>query len=177
MLSIIRNNIALLKYLLVAIMGVMINLVVSEILQSQFGLGFTTSLALGYFAGMIFGFFATRYFAFNTREPYSIKREAVKYLLVSFTALFVTSVSGTMVLFITHWGINNFPESHDFFLSVINSFPLLPKIVNRDFIGRIGGIGFGFFVNYFGHRFFTFRNTGTVNFVKLKQSEYASRKK
>lgn len=177
MLSVIRNNLALLKYLLVAIAGVMINLVVSEILQSQFGLGFTRSLALGYLAGMLFGFFATRAFAFGAREPYSIRREAVKYIMVSLVALVVTSISGTVVLIVTTWGIESYPKAHKYFLEILNFFPLLPSVINRDLVGRVGGIGFGFFVNYFGHRFFTFRNTGTVNFVKLKQSEYSSRKK
>jgi putative flippase GtrA len=158
-------------------MGVMINLVVSEILQSQLGLGFTTSLALGYLAGMLFGFFATRAFAFNAREPYSIRREAVKYIMVSLVALVVTSISGTVVLIVTAWAIKSYPKAHELFLDFLNLFPILPSVVNIDFVGRVGGICFGFFVNYFGHRFFTFRNTGTVNFVKLKQSEYASRKK
>jgi putative flippase GtrA len=177
MLSVIRNNLALLKYLLVAITGVMINLVVSEALQSQLGLGFTRSLALGYLAGMIFGFFATRAFAFNAREPYSIRREAVKYIIVSLIALLVTSISGTVVLIVTTWGIKSYPKTHDYFLDFLNWFPILPTVVNRDFVGRIGGICFGFFINYFGHRFFTFRNTGTVNFVLLKKSEFIARRK
>lgn len=177
MFSVIRNNLALLKYLLVAIAGVMINLVISEALQSQLGLGFTRSLALGYLAGMLFGFFATRAFAFNTREPYSIRKEAVKYIMVSLVALVVTSISGTVVLKFTTWGIESYPKAHKYFLDILNFFPILPSLVNRDLIGRVAGICFGFFINYFGHRFFTFRNTGTVNFVKMKQSEYASRKK
>lgn len=177
MANIFRDNIELIKYLMVAVIGVIINLVVSEVLQNQLGLGFTSSLALGYLCGMVFGFFATRAFAFTARAPYSIKREALKYLMVSFTALFVTSISGTAVLIVTTWAINTYPKGYSLWNSFINLFPLPTNFIDRNLIGRIGGIGFGFFVNYFGHRFFTFRNTGTITLLRTKQAEMASRKK
>jgi putative flippase GtrA len=177
MLKVLKNNLGLLKYLMVAIIGVIINLVVSEVLQNQFGFGFTTSLALGYLCGMVFGFFATRAFAFNSRAPYSIRREAIKYLMVSFTALFITSITGTTVLIVITWAIDNYPNGYKLWFNIINELPLPPNFINRNLISRIGGIGFGFFVNYFGHRFFTFRNTGTINLIKTKQAEIIARKK
>jgi putative flippase GtrA len=97
--------------------------------------------------------------------------------MVSFTALFVTSISGTTVLIVTTWSINTYPKLYGLWTALIQVFPFPINFIDRNLIGRIGGIGFGFFVNYFGHRFFTFRNTGTITLLRTKQAEMASRKK
>jgi len=169
------NQAAFLRYLLMALGGVLINLIVAEILQDSVGLGFTTSLAIGYLAGLIYGFFATRLFAFTNRAPYSIKREAVKYLAVSITAWVVTTIMGTVSLYlVTIW----IQENHSINVQLINlqeSYHL--GNLDRNTFSRLAGIGFGFFVNYFGHKNLTFRDTGTINFIRKKQAEFASRKK
>ena len=128
----------------------------------------TGSVTAGYATGIIVGFVLSRTFSFKNRTSTSARSESVKFLFVTFCAYLVT-IGATLII-----------------LELINSFfSAAPSIrqtavdlsqatgkhwLNRDLIANMGGIGVGFFVNFFGHKFLTFRKTNTLNRFRRKVS-------
>jgi putative flippase GtrA len=119
------------------------------------------SVALSYFIGMIWGFYMTKTFAFNAKGSGNTQRELIKYSGVAFSALGLTVIMASLTLELFKWYIKENPENQALIRDLLNH-PVL-KTIDRKFVANLFGIGAGFFVNFFGHKFLTFRSTGTYD--------------
>ena len=167
-------------YLGIACIGVASNLITATILRRSFNVNFGSSIVLGYLAGMVIGFFLTKAFAFNARNSGNATREAIKFFMVSMVALTVTWVFSELTLRgINSWFLR-FPNTQSLIealvmetsnnFSDLSGFNISFAFIDRQLFANLGGIGFGFFANFFGHKYFTFKSTGLFNryFVKSK---------
>jgi putative flippase GtrA len=157
-------------YLGIACIGVASNLITATILRRNFGVNFGSSIVLGYLAGMVIGFFLTKAFAFNARNSGNATREAIKFFMVSMVALTVTWVFSEISLRVINAWFVRVPVTQSLLEALVretsNGFSDLLGIrfslafIDRQLFANLGGIGFGFFANFFGHKYFTFKSTG-----------------
>ena len=160
-------------YFAIACAGVASNLFSATFLRRQWEVGFGSSIVLGYLTGMVVGFFLTKMFAFNARNSGNVTREAIKFFLVSMVALTVTWVFSELILRVVNFWFGHYPNTR-FLLEAlildittmlrdISGIQISLAFLDRLFFCNIGGICFGFFANFFGHKYFTFKTTGYYN--------------
>jgi putative flippase GtrA len=157
-------------YLGIACIGVTSNLITATILRKSFGVNFGSSIVLGYLSGMIIGFFLTKAFAFNARNSGNATREAIKFFMVSMVALTVTWFFSEISLRVINAWFVRVPVTQSLLEALVketsNGFSgligmkLSLAFIDRQLFANLGGIGFGFFANFFGHKYFTFKSTG-----------------
>lgn len=157
-------------YLGIACIGVGSNLITATILRKSFGVNFGSSIVLGYLSGMIIGFFLTKAFAFNARNSGNATREAIKFFMVSMVALTVTWFFSEISLRVINAWFVRVPVTQSLLEALVketsNGFSgligmkLSLAFIDRQLFANLGGIGFGFFANFFGHKYFTFKSTG-----------------
>jgi putative flippase GtrA len=157
-------------YLSIACIGVASNLITATILRTNFGVNFGSSIVLGYLAGMVIGFFLTKAFAFNARNSGNATREAIKFFMVSMVALTVTWVFSEISLRVINAWFSRVPVTQTLLEALVgetsNGFSSMLGLdislsfIDRQLFANLGGIGFGFFANFFGHKYFTFKTTG-----------------
>lgn len=157
-------------YLAIACTGVASNLFTATLLRRSFGVNFGSSIVLGYFTGMVLGFFLTKAFAFGARHSGNATREALKFFMVSMVALTVTWFFSELSLRLINAWFLRVPVTQSLLEALVNetsngfSGLLGVKIslafIDRQLFANLGGIGFGFFANFFGHKYFTFKTTG-----------------
>lgn len=157
-------------YFSIACAGVASNLITATVLRREFGMGFGSSIVLGYLTGMVLGFILTKLFAFNARNSGNMTREAVKFFMVSMVALTVTWVFSELIKRILDFWFGHYPTTQALLEALVfditrmirdvTGVPLSLAFVDRFLFSNLGGIGFGFFANFFGHKYFTFKQTG-----------------
>jgi putative flippase GtrA len=157
-------------YLSIACAGVASNLFTATFLRRSFGVNFGSSIVLGYLTGMVLGFFLTKAFAFNARHSGNATREAIKFFMVSMVALSVTWFFSEVSLRVINAWFVRVPVTQSLLEALVketsNGFSGLLGInlslsfIDRQLFANLGGIGFGFFANFFGHKYFTFKTTG-----------------
>jgi putative flippase GtrA len=151
-------------YFLIACTGFSTN-VGSRIIYSElFGIRFSLSVTLAYATGMVVGFVLTKMFAFGARNSGNTYREMVKFAMVSAVALLVTLAFSLVFLALFNWYFEYDPVNHEFIST--NIMKLGIPVINRELASHLGGTGFGFFANFFGHKFFTFKSTGYYDKIK-----------
>lgn len=166
-------------YFSIACAGVASNIITSTFLRRQFDVGFGSSIVLGYLTGMIVGFVLTKLFAFNARNSGNVTREAIKFFLVSMVALTVTWFFSEVILRIVNFWFNSYPNTQ-FLLealvgeitrmgSDVTGLPISLAFIDRLLFCNLGGICFGFFANFFGHKYFTFKTTGYYDRYVVKK--------
>jgi putative flippase GtrA len=144
----------LIIYFGIAAIGAAVN--VSSRVLYGFYTGFGTSIVLAYLTGMMVAFVLTKLFAFDSRKSGKVKREAVKFFMISMIAMTVTwGVSEIALRLIIH-----FISEND-----------LSKTL-RETAAHIAGMGVGFFVNFFGHKLITFKNTGFGDKIKKQHQAF-----
>jgi len=163
----VRNQIReLLSYLWIAAVATLVNVASGVVYRELFGIDYRLSYALGYGTGMIVGFSLSKLFSFKQRTSTNTKTEGIKFVMVTLIAFLVTYNmsllfhAGFSVLFDTY------PDFHDQVLDLNRATQ--QKWLNRDLIANIMGIGIGFFVNFFGHKFLTFRKTDAINRIRRR---------
>jgi putative flippase GtrA len=157
-------------YFFIACAGVTSNIFTSTLLRRQFDTGFGSSIVLGYLTGMVVGFVLTKLFAFNARNSGNVTREAIKFFLVSMVALTVTWIFSELILRIVNFWFGNYPNTQFLLEALVGEFSKLVEdltgfsislaFIDRLLFCNLGGICFGFFANFFGHKYFTFKTTG-----------------
>jgi len=157
-------------YFLIAIAGVTSNIISATFLRRQFGVGFGSSIVLGYLTGMVVGFVLTKLFAFNARNSGNVTREAIKFFLVSMVALSVTWFFSEVMLRVVKFWFENYPNTQHLLEALVGEvnkmstdltgFSFSLAFIDRFLFCNLGGICFGFFANFFGHKYFTFKTTG-----------------
>lgn len=161
-------------YFGVACVGFSVN-VISRIIYSKWlGIPYSVSVTLAYLTAMVVGFVLTKMFAFGAKNSGNSKREAVKFFAVSMVALVVTLVFSQIALIINNIYIHKNPEVHEQVRQTMVSLKL--TVVDRELASHLFGIGFGFFANYFGHKLFTFRSTGTWDRIQIERERLRSRR-
>ena len=113
---------------------------------------------LAYGTGMVVGFLLTKMFAFNARASDNTQREVIKFVLVSIAALIVTLITSLLVKQIFSLYFSHNPDFHVFIATEVSKLGY--SFINRELAAHLGGTAFGFFINFFGHKFFTFKETG-----------------
>lgn len=161
-----RQGLEILSYLWIAVVGTALNWVVAVRCREDFGMGFTSSNATGYAVGIILGFILSRAFSFKNRTSSGAKSESIKFLFVTGVAFTVTMITGWLILFGLSALFEVYPSIHA--TAVDMSSQTGRSWVNRELIGTIGGTGCGFFVNFFGHKYVTFRKTDTLNRIRRR---------
>jgi putative flippase GtrA len=157
-------------YLAIACAGVACNLITATTLRQNFAVNFGSSIVLGYLSGMVLGFFLTKAFAFNARNSGNATREAIKFFMVSMVALTVTWVFSEISLRMINGWFVRYPITQELLealvyqtavgFSDLTGIPFSLSFIDRQLFANLGGIGFGFFANFFGHKYFTFKSTG-----------------
>ena len=169
-------------YLGIACIGVASNLITATVLRRAFEVNFGSSIVLGYLAGAVIGFFLTKAFAFNARNSGNATREAIKFFMVSTVALTVTWFFSEISLRLINAWFVRVPVTQSLLEALIletsNGFSELLGLkmslafIDRQLFANLGGIGFGFFANFFGHKYFTFKSTGLFEriFIRSRQA-------
>lgn len=157
-------------YLMIACAGVGSNVVSATFLRRQMGTGYGSSIVLGYLTGMVVGFVLTKLFAFNARHSGNVIREAIKFFMVSMVALCVTWFFSELILRVVNYYFNHYPQAQIHLEALVgdltelvgdvSGIPIKLAFIDRQLFSHLGGIGFGFFANFFGHKYFTFKTTG-----------------
>lgn len=151
----------LITYLSIAVVGFSVNIGSRVVYSDYVGLSFGWSVILAYLTGMVVGFTLTKMFAFDARSSNNTHREAVKFTMVSFAALAFTYVMSE----IFRWLLNQYfianPDMHAILADEISKIGY--RFINRELLAHLAGTAMGFFVNFFGHKFFTFRSTGYMD--------------
>lgn len=153
----------LITYLSIAVVGFSVNIGSRVIYSDYLGISFGYSVVLAYLTGMVVGFVLTKLFAFDAKDSNNTKREAIKFTMVSFAALLFTFIMSTAFRWILNLYFIANPEVHAIVADEVSK--LGHKFINRELLAHLAGTGMGFFVNFFGHKFFTFRSTGYMEKV------------
>lgn len=163
----IRRQIGeILRYLWVAAVATAVNLSSVVLYREEFGMDFTGSTTAGYMTGIVVGFVLSRTFSFKDKTSTSAKSESVKYIFVTLCAYAVTLGAGLAIRSLLGWLFENSPEIHT---SAVQISSMTGRTwFNRDLVANMGGIGVGFFVNFFGHKYVTFRKTDTINRIRRR---------
>lgn len=144
-------------YFGIACIGFTVNVVSRIIYSDLLRLRFSLAVVLAYFTAMIVGFTLTKMFAFGAKDSGNTTREAIKFFIVSMVALLVTLIMSVAALILNNYLFETYPQFHN---KVLTALKGTYKFINREFASHLFGIGFGFFANYFGHKFVTFKTTG-----------------
>ena len=122
------------KFLLVGVGNTLLSMVLMFLLE---GLGYWPSTAIAYVAGAVMSFFLNRHFTFRSEETFL--RSAVKFAVnVAVCYLIAYSIAQPAAQWVLGWtGLD-------------------PVWVER--LAKVGGMGLYTVLNYFGQRFFAFRN-------------------
>lgn len=170
-------------YFMIACAGVASNLITATYLRRQFNMGFGSSIVIGYLTGGVVGFFLTKTFAFGARNSGNTNREAIKFFMVSLIALTVTWVFSEIFLRVVDFWFGSYPTTQSLLealvleitrmINDISGLSISLAFVDRLLICNIGGIGVGFFANFFGHKYFTFKTTGYYDRLKERRKSYA----
>lgn len=157
-------------YFLIACAGVISNVFCATFVRRAGWVGYGSSIVLGYLFGTVVGFTLTKLFAFNARNSGNAVREAVKFLMVSMVALTVTWVSAEIILRIVNYLFDGYPNLQNhlealvgdvtYMVDDLSGLPIKLRFIDRQLFSHLGGICFGFFANFFGHKYFTFKTTG-----------------
>jgi putative flippase GtrA len=160
-------------YFMIACAGVSSNVVAATFLRRNFGIGYGSSIVLGYLTGMVVGFILTKLFAFNARNSGNVTREAIKFFMVSMVALCVTWFFSEMILRVVNYYFSSYPTTQVLLEALVGDLtqqiddltgiPIRLSFIDRQLFSHLGGICFGFFANFFGHKYFTFKTTGVYN--------------
>jgi len=172
-------------YFMIACAGVTSNIFTATFLRRQFGIGFGSSIVLGYLTGMVVGFVLTKLFAFNARNSGNVTREAIKFFLVSMVALTVTWVFSEVILRVVDFVFERYPNTQFLLEALVGEvtkisadltgFGFSLAFIDRYLFCNLGGICFGFFANFFGHKYFTFKTTGYYDRFMEKRKSIARR--
>jgi len=171
-------------YFAIACAGVTSNIISATFLRRQFEVGFGSSIVLGYLIGMVVGFFLTKMFAFNARNSGNVTREAIKFFMVSMVALTVTWIFSELILRVLKYWFEHYPNTQFLLEALVGEFhtmttdltgvPISLAFIDRFLFSNLGGICFGFFANFFGHKYFTFKTTGYYHRFIKKEKELVS---
>lgn len=145
-------------YFGIALFATIVNLSVGVVYREHFHLPFWISVVLAYLTGMVVSFIMNKTLAFGARKSGRTDREAIKFFLVSLVGLGITTIFSVIGLFFLNLVFESYPAFHAEVSAQIAR--LGQKFINRELFSNIAGIGFGFFANFFGHKFITFRDTG-----------------
>lgn len=146
-------------YLVIATFGFLSNVGSRVVYSEVFGIRFGFSVILAYLTGMVVGFTLIKLFAFGARNSGNMMREMIKFSMVSGVALLVTWAFSIAFLKVFNAYFQADPDFHSkVSTQIIKTFGI--PAINRELASHLGGTGFGFFANFFGHKFFTFRSTG-----------------
>lgn len=166
-------------YIMIACVGVTSNVIMATLLRRSFGVGYGSSIVVGYLTGMVLGFILTKLFAFNARNSGNAGREAIKFFMVSMVALFVTWFFSEIILRVANYWFVHYPKTQNHLELLVGDFaqlfqdltglPFSLAFIDRQLFSHMGGICFGFFANFFGHKFFTFKSTGYYDKYKAQQ--------
>jgi putative flippase GtrA len=168
LLSRIKHQVLdLFSYLWIAVVGTAVNLGSRILYEDKLHIPFQRSVALAYITGAIVGFTLSKLFAFKQRTSENAFREATKFFMVTGLAFSITYMA-TLTVFAT---MDSYLQVHP---NVELKFKLASSITGYRFIDRktlshVIGIGLGFFANFFGHKFITFRDTGTWNWIEQRR--------
>lgn len=151
----------LLTYLSIAVVGFSVNIASRVVYEDVFGIWFGVSIVLAYATGGVVGFLLTKRFSFNARESNRTRRELVKFIIVTSAAMVFTYIMSKLFLgVLTTYFMAN-PETHAIIADEVSQLGY--SFINRELLAHLAGTGMGFFVNFFGHKFFTFRTTGMMD--------------
>jgi putative flippase GtrA len=117
---------------------------------------------------MVVAFTLSKLFLFNAKKSGNIVKEAIKFTVVSGAALLVTLGFALLALQINNYYLEINPEVHVWAKDTFGSMGL--KFVNRELASHVFGTIFGFITNFFGHKLISFRSTGILTKLRLKQS-------
>jgi putative flippase GtrA len=172
-------------YFLIACAGVTSNIISATFLRRQFEVGFGSSIVLGYLTGMVVGFVLTKLFAFNARNSGNVTREAIKFFLVSMVALTVTWIFSELILRVVNTWFERYPNTQALLEALVgevtkmttdvSGFSISLAFIDRLLFSNLGGICFGFFANFFGHKYFTFKTTGLHEKIQQKRKSLVRR--
>lgn len=160
-------NQELLTYLSIASIGFLVNIFSRILYYDYWKIPFGYSVVLAYLTGMVVGFTLTKLFAFDARKSNNTYREIMKFTIVSLCALTVTYIMSITFRWVQSYFFNAYPSYHQYVVEKISQFHI--RFINRELFAHLAGTGFGFFVNFFGHKFFTFKSTGVYNKIKPRQ--------
>jgi putative flippase GtrA len=161
-----RQILEILGYLWIAGVATLVNLLSGAAYRELLGMNYKLSYAVSYFTGMIVGFILSKLYSFKERTSTNTSSESIKYVLVTLVAFSVTYTmsllfrSGVSVFFEAN------PDIHNMALQFNQATH--QKWINRDLVANMLGIGVGFFVNFFGHKFLTFRKTNAINRIRRR---------
>jgi putative flippase GtrA len=161
-----RQVLEILSYLWIAGIATIVNVLSGVAYREVMGVDFRVSYALGYATGMVVGFVLSKLYSFKQRTSRNTSTESVKYILVTLMAFMVTYTASVLfhtslsALFATN------PDIHKMALDFNEA--TRQRWINRDLIANIFGIGVGFFVNFFGHKFLTFRKTDAIKRIRRR---------
>lgn len=129
-------DVSMLKFLLVGVGNTLFSTVLMFALE---GLGYWPSTAIAYVAGAVLSFFLNRRFTFHSEE--TLGRSAVKFALnVAVCYVLGYGLARGLMGILAPWS------------------PLSPLWWER--LSKLVGMGLYTVLNYFGQRFFAFRNKG-----------------
>ena len=145
-------------YLAIASIGFSVNVVSRVVYSEVFKIRFGLSVIFAYGTGMVVGFILTKQFAFDAKKSAKTSREMLKFFGVSIAALTVTFIFSMLFKLMLEAYFASNPAQHAYWSAEISK--LNHPSINRELLAHLIGTGFGFFINFFGHKFFTFRSTG-----------------
>ena len=158
-------------YFGMALVGFSTNVGSRIIYREFFGLPFGVSVVFAYFTGMIVGFVLSKIFVFKSQENANIWREMIKFTIVSMIAMLVTLAGSLVALAVFNWYFKLNPEHHRWMAQTIADI-FGSRIINRELASHLGGTCGGFVANFFGHKQFTFRNTGYWDKMVNAKTQY-----
>lgn len=145
-------------YFGIAGIGFIVNVSSRVVYSRTLNLDFTVAMVLAYLTGMVVAFILTKLFAFDSRRSGRTSREAIKFVAVTFVAMAVTIMIAELALDVHNKVLTTQPKLHEFIIGLIDPFGW--KFIDRQLASHLIGMCFGFFVNFFGHKMVTFKNTG-----------------
>lgn len=141
-------------YFIIALAGLSINLA-SRLVYDLF-VGFMVSIAFSYFTGMIVAFTLTKMFLFDAKASGNTKKEFIRFFVVTCIALSITMFFSWVAISILNQGVlGELHEERSMVGSYLGKAPTLETV--NETLAHLVGVGFGFFGNYFGHRYYSFK--------------------
>ncbi|MDP2683925.1 MAG: GtrA family protein [bacterium] len=140
-LNIIQKNpsiIEFLKFAVVGVIGTIVDFSFYALLTRVFGVYYITATCISVFLAIINNFFLNKYWTFNKGQSGKAKTEYIKFFVVSIVNYFL-NVGIT-------WYIVEKTTSEAVFGS------------SEDFFAKVIAIGIVLFSNYFGNKYWTFKD-------------------
>lgn len=150
------------KYFVLALVALLTNLISRHFLG--FYISFLSSVIVAYILGHFVNFALSARYIFP--RNISLQKAFVKFSLVALAGLIAASVVSLVALHILNQAKPNLYgliESSPF-LSPHIEFLLHQK--HLEFVAHISGVGASFVLNFLGHKFFSFKDTGTLEKFK-----------